>query len=335
MRAISALFFTSQILIGSLVISARAATTNPNLICKESRLAVAIAEGQPANYEVFGRLCYKPNNKNIVHLLIHGGASSHLYWDFPLSPEKYSYVRKLTQAGYATFNFDRIGIGQSDHPPADLVTIQANAFVTRQIVQALRDGRLGTFSKVILVGHSLGSGIAIVEAGQYGDVDGVILMGFLHATGPGFLNAVTSLYPAQNDPRFAGQNLPGYFTSIPGMRSFIYWTPNTDPDVMALEELAKETITTGELNTFPPIVLSPASSLAIHVPVLIVIGQYDDLFCTPPQCPEAQVEPGYYSPDAQVEVMVIPNAGHMLNLHRNAPSVFATVLEWSNRRFGN
>jgi hypothetical protein len=66
-----------------------------------------------------------------------------------------------------------------------------------------------------------------------------------------------------------------------------------------------------------------------------VIGQYDDLFCTPPQCPEAQVEPSYYSSDAQVEVKVIPNAGHMLNLRRNAPSVFATVLEWSNRRFGN
>ena len=336
MRAFSALFFTSQILIGSLVISAQSTASDPNLICKESRLAVAIAEGQPANYEVVGRLCYKPNNKNIVHLLIHGATSSHLYWDFPLSPEKYSYVRKLTQAGYATFNFDRIGIGQSDHPPAELVTIQANAFVTRQIVQALRDGRLGTFSKVILVGHSLGSGIAIAEAGQYGDVDGVILTGFLHATGPGFLNAVNSLYPAQNDPRFAGQNVSdGYLPFVPGMRSIIYWTPNTDTDVMALEELAKETITTGELNTFPPIVLSPASSQAIHVPVLIVIGQYDDLFCTPPQCPEAQVEPSYYSPDAQVEVKVTPNAGHALNLQRNAPSVFATVLEWSNRRFGN
>jgi hypothetical protein len=126
MRALSALFFTSQILIGSLVISAQAATSNPNLVCKESRLAVALAEGQPANYEAFGQLCYKPNNKNIVRLLIHGGASSHLDWDSPLSPEKYSYVRKLTQVGYATFSFDRIGIGQSDHPPAELVTIQVS-----------------------------------------------------------------------------------------------------------------------------------------------------------------------------------------------------------------
>jgi pimeloyl-ACP methyl ester carboxylesterase len=232
------------------------------LICRESRLAVALAEGQPANYEIFGQLCYKPHNKNIVHVLLSGATAGRLYWDFPLSPQKYSYVQKITQAGYATFNFDRIGIGQSDHPPADQVTIQSNAFVARQIIQALRDGRLGTFSKIILVGHSLGSGIAIAEASQYGGV-------------------------------------------------------------------------VGELNAFPPIVLSPAASQAIHVPVLVVIGQYDDLFSTPPKLPEAKAEPNFYSPDAQVEVKVIPNAGHVLNLHRNAQSVFATVLEWSNRRFGN
>ena len=31
-------------------------------------------------------------------------------------------------------------------------------------------------------------------------------------------------------------------------------------------------------------------------------------------------------------VMVI-NAGHDLTLHRNAPALFATVIEWSNRVF--
>ncbi|HEY8459850.1 MAG TPA: hypothetical protein VIM99_05680 [Blastocatellia bacterium] len=66
-----------------------------------------------------------------------------------------------------------------------------------------------------------------------------------------------------------------------------------------------------------------------------MIGQYDDLFCAPPQRPEAQVEPSFYSPDAQVEASAMPNAGHALNPRRNAKAAFATVLEWSNRRFGN
>src|SRR5215475_4830233 len=335
MRALSAIFFTSQILIGSLVISAQAQTSNTNLICQDSRLAVALAAGQPADYEVAGRLCYKPNRKNIVHLLISGATEGHTYWDFPLQPERYSYVRALTNAGYAAFNFDRIGIGESDHPPADQVTIQANAFVVHQIVQALRDGRLGTFAKVILVGHSLGSGVATVEAAQYSDADGLVLTSFLHAAGPGFGQIPTLFYPASLDPRFAGQNLPdGYFTTVSGGRSIFYWTPNADPDVIALDELTKETLTLGEIMTFPPLVFSPGSVQGISAPVLIVMGQYDNGFCTPPSCAEAHVEPNYY-PSAHVEVKVMPNAGHDLSLHRNAPAFFATVLEWSNRHFGN
>jgi pimeloyl-ACP methyl ester carboxylesterase len=336
MRALSAIFFTSQILIGGLVISAQAQTSNTKLICQDSRLAVALAAGQPADYEVAGRLCYKPNRNNTVHLLISGATEGHTYWDFPLQPERYSYVRALTDAGYAAFNFDRIGIGESDHPPADQVTIQANAFVVHQVVQALHDGRLGTFAKVILVGHSLGSGIAVVEAALYSDVDGVILTGFLHAAGPAFASLGPIIYPANNDPRFAGQNIPdGYLTTLPGTRSPLFWIPNLEPGVMEAEEFFKETITTGELNTFPPLVFSPNNAQGIHAPVLIVIGQYDNIFCTPPQCSEAQIEPTYYAPEAQVEIKVIPRGGHALNLHRNAPSVFATVLEWSNRRFGN
>src|SRR5262249_55395039 len=192
------------------------------------------------------------------------------------------YVRALTNAGYATFNFDRIGIGESDHPPADQVTVQANAFVVHQIVQALRDGRLGNFVKVILVGHSLGSGIAIIESGQYGDVDGLILTGFLHALGPAFLNLPASVYPAQNDPRFAAQNLPDvYLTRLPGAETLFYFTTKADRDVTPLDKLKKKTITGGEINTSPPLVLSPANAQAVHVPVLIVMGSHDNIFCAP------------------------------------------------------
>ena len=48
---------------------------------------------------------------------------------------------------------------------------------TRQIIQALRDGRLGTFSKVILVGHSLGSFVVQEVALRHPEmVDAAILV---------------------------------------------------------------------------------------------------------------------------------------------------------------
>jgi pimeloyl-ACP methyl ester carboxylesterase len=334
--ALLALVTISQLTVVGSIASAQTETLSPAVTCQGVRLPVSLQEGQPANYEVVGKLCSKPNGKKVVHLLLSGATYGSVYWDFPLLPEFYSYVRHLTGAGYATLNIDRIGIGESSRPPADQVTIQANAFVVHQLIQALHDGRIGSFSKVILVGHSLGSGIALSEQAQYGDANGLILTGFLHATGPGFAEVPTLVYPAQNDPRFASQNMPdGYFTTIPGKRSAFYFTPVADPNVIAGDEQTKETITLGEINTFPPLVLSPTDAQSIHVPVLFVIGSRDNVFCTPPQCSEARLEPSFYPADARVEVRVLPGTGHDLNLHFTAPAFFGIAREWSDRRFGN
>src|SRR5262245_23992013 len=334
--AFLALVIISQLTVGGPRVSAQTESLNQGVTCQDVRLPVSLQEGQPANYEVVGKLCFKPNGKKVVHLLLSGATYGNVYWDFPLLPQFYSYVRSLTNAGYATLNIDRIGIGASSRPPADQVTIQANAFVTHQLVQALRNGRIGSFSKVILVGHSLGSGIALSEQAQYGDANGLILTGFLHAAGPGFAEVRTRIYPAQNGPRFANQNLPdGYFTTIPGKRPAFYFTPVADPDVIARDEQTKETITLGEANTFPPLVFSPTDAQSIHVPVLFVIGNRDNVFCTPPQCSEAQIETSYYPADAQVEMRVLPGTGHDLNLHFTAPVFFGIAREWSERHFGN
>src|SRR5262245_13412419 len=128
----------SEIEIGSLLTSARAATIDQPTTCQQSQLTVTLVAGQPATYHVTGQLCYKSNNKNIVHLLISGATYSRAYWDFPLQPQHYSYVRALTNAGYATFNFDRIGIGESDHPQADQVPVQSPALVVILRVYAWR-----------------------------------------------------------------------------------------------------------------------------------------------------------------------------------------------------
>jgi pimeloyl-ACP methyl ester carboxylesterase len=89
----------------------------------------------------------------------------------------------------------------------------------------------------------------------------------------------------------------------------------------------------------------------IRVPILSVVGQYDALFCTAPSCPEAQAEPAFYdcrsqsagarnvvaticAPRAELELVVFPDAGHNLNLQRNARTWFALARHWSDRHFG-
>lgn len=314
--------------------------------CQEVTFPVTLSPEDATVYEVAGFLCSQGSVHNkTVQVVIHGSTYSHLYWDFPFQPETYSYVRRATEAGYAVLNIDRIGIGLSDRPAAEEVTVASNAYVVHQIVQTLRGGELVVPSfgrvraeRVVSVGHSLGSAIAIVEAVTYGDVDGVIITGLMHTLGPGVPDLFASIFPASLDPRFAGQDIPdGYFTTAPGTRggSFFYYAPTTDPAVVALDEQTKETFTLGELdNVLPSLFLTGG----IHVPVLVAVGDHDRLFCPDPGCTESgslAAEPGFYAPDACPEAVAIPDAGHNLNLHLNAQLSYDVMLEWLDRRIGS
>jgi pimeloyl-ACP methyl ester carboxylesterase len=311
------------------------------LRCEETSFAVTLSPGDATVYDVFGVLCSRGSLEHkTIQIALHGATYGHLYWDFPFQPETYSYVRRATAAGYAVLNLDRIGSGQSDHPPAEAVDIAANAYVVHQIVQALRGGDLVVHSfgrikaqRVALVGHSLGSVISIQEAATYGDVDGVVLTGVSHTVTPALSDV--SFYPASLDPRFAGRNLPdNYFTTAPGTRTIFYQAPFYDPQVLAVDEQTKETVTLAELNTAVPAL---SLSSGIHVPVLVLVGDYDVAFCNPPSCTASgslATEPGFYPADACAEAVAIPNAGHDLNLHLDAQLTFDTILEWMDRRVG-
>jgi pimeloyl-ACP methyl ester carboxylesterase len=312
------------------------------LRCQEVTFAVNLSPSDATIYNVVGELCSRGSLQHkTIQVALHGATYGHLYWDFPYHPEIYSYVRWATAAGYAVLDIDRIGIGQSDHPPADAVTIEANAYVVHQIVQTLRGGDLVVPSfgriradRVALVGHSLGSVISMQEAGTYGDVDGVVLTGVSHNV-TSHLGDV-SFYPANLDPHFAGQSLPdGYLTTVPGTRGIFYHAPFFDPQVLATDEQTKETVTVAELNTAVPAL---SFSSGIHVPVLVVDGDYDAAFCSDPTCTASgslASEPGFYPADACAEAVAIPETGHDLNLHYTAPLSYTTILSWLDRRVGS
>jgi len=318
---------------------------DPRPHCHVTTVPVALTSGQPARYTIFGELCLPPGARHrtpTVHLAVHGATYSHLYSAWPYEPETYSYADALIKAGYAVFTFDRIGIGQSSHPPGASVTIAANAFVVHQLVQALRRGDIerARFERVVLVGHSLGSITSLAEASAYGDVDGVVLTGLSHAVTASTASTL-QFVQANQDPRFAGQDLDDdYLTTPPGTReSAFYYAPVTDPQVVALDEQTKETVTTAELTSFAS-TLEPATSQAIHVPVLIVNGQFDQLVCgdgfalCASSATLAAGEAAYFSPEACLETMVIPGSGHDLFLEPSAPATFAAIRGWSDAHVG-
>ncbi|HET7639857.1 MAG TPA: alpha/beta hydrolase [Ktedonobacteraceae bacterium] len=316
--------------------------------CQQQDVVVALAAGQAPAYHLAGWLCWQGTLADkTVQLLTPGGTYDHTYWDFSLQPDVYSYVRAATAQGYATFNYDRLGTGLSDHPAPLAVTFPAETYILHQLVQQTRAGTItgAPVTKVLHVGHSYGSMVAVNEAATYHDVDGVVLTGFTHAAGiPGtVLGAVTSTVPTQLDPKFASANLPiGYTTTLAGTRGLSFYnTAFADPAVIAQDESLKQTATTGESLTLTP-GLSASLSQQIAAPVLLAVGQKDQVFCTPTIAAEScndtatvlARENSDFSPSACLEAYVQPDAGHVIALHPNAPAGFAAMLDWANRRVG-
>jgi pimeloyl-ACP methyl ester carboxylesterase len=313
------------------------------LRCQEVSFPVTLSPGDATVYDVVADLCAKGSVHGKTFQITTSGATyGHVYWDFPYRPEIYSYVRRAAAAGYAVVNVDRIGVGRSDHPPASAITLQVDAYVAHQIVQALRGGDLVVpkfgrirAERVVGVGHALGSAITILEAAYYGDVDGVVLTGLTHTPGAGLMEAFSFFYPASLDPVLAGRGLTeGYLTARPGHRADLFYHPPFDPHVVALDEQIKETVTTGELSN-PFVWLQPSRD--IHVPVLVIVGDYDRVFCGLPTCSASNTfanEASFYAPDACLETVAIPDAGNDLNLHPNAQVSYGAVLDWIGRRVG-
>lgn len=352
LRKIAVFLFLFVVLVGTLIgrvvaspSLAAHADTNALPKCDQHVIPVKLSPLGLVTYHVVGWLCYRGSlsQYQLVQLLVSGATYNHSYWDFPYQPGTYSYVEAMENAGYAVFNYDRLGNGLSDHPLPELLTIEGDAYVLHQIVQDLHAGTVEghAFPKVLLVGHSLGSAISLDEAETYADINGVMLTGFLHFVDPLVLPEITThLLPADLYPQFQGQGLlPGYLTTVSNSRSLLfYYAPNADPQVIATDEATKDTMTESELASFFTISNSPIS-LDIRVPVLEAVGQYDNIFCLGTlSCTNStgvwNYESLYFSPQAHLQVIVVPNAGHDLNLQRNASTAwYPQAIHWIQSTF--
>ena len=294
-----------------------AQTATAPLQCRTLKLPVKQFSTDATTQSVWTQLCYggQVSSDTPVQVLIHGGAYNHTYWDSPFQPDRYSYVRAATRLGYVTLNFDRLGYGQSDRPPAATLDFNVAGYVTHQIVQALRGGTYGTrFIRVILNGHSFGALTAEEEAANYHDINALIISGIGHD----FLvtpNLTTIFVPASTDPKFID---PGAY----------------DPAIVPFEEgVEKDTLSPTELGTLGPD-LSDTSGLTqrINVPVFFAQGRYDQLWCNRSNdCttdPQANKEASYWSPGVSFTRFIVPDAGHSINSNLNAPVFYGATFAW-------
>lgn len=324
---------------------------------QDSTIAAETNGGQSLIQGTFGieaTLCYPAdsitNGKvDTVQILTHGVGLDKSYWDIALG---YSYVNAAASAGYATLAYNRLGVGDSDHPdPINVVQSFTDVEILHELTQLLRKGTLGSgpFKNIVSVGHSYGSIVGVGQTAKYPtDVDAVVLTGFVNQLTylPQTILANNPAIANINDPARWGDLPNGYLvhdTSISVQLPFFRF-PYFDPDsesfgpnysdedslkrlVYAKQYAAKQTYTFGQQFTLPAI-YSPAG--AFKGPVDVVVGQYDFPFCLAacdkPTDQAAATIPALY-PAAAVgsQHFIVPNSGHCINTHYAAPAEFSQI----------
>ncbi|MEV7770889.1 alpha/beta hydrolase [Kitasatospora sp. NPDC086791] len=312
-------------------------------VCRATTVDVPVGSGTG---QLWGELCLPARSSpGTVVTMVHGATYNHDYWDFPYQPNTYSFSRMLNRAGYATFVVDRLGTGHSTVPPSSELTLSVEAGHIHKVVQDLRAGRIGGtgFEKVVLAGYSLGSAVSEIEASTYHDVDALLVTALGHYNNPAGTQAIVENGQDPNtDPVIGGRHPydPGYATTRPGSRKTVFYADQPmDPGVLLVDELTKDADVFME--AADPLVVDPAVSRAIDVPVMFALGDHDPLMCGPgyEDCTSATAlraqEAPFWTSATSFDVILLPNAGHGLNLVPNTGVLHRAVASWLNRVVGH
>jgi pimeloyl-ACP methyl ester carboxylesterase len=163
-------------------------------------------------WNIYATLCTPKGNPkpNGVQLLTHGVGFDNSYWDFA---EGYSYIDVAAKYGYASFSYDRLGVGKSEKPdPVKIIQAPLEVEIAHSLASSLRAGTFGDvkFQKVVGVGHSFGSIISNAVTKQYPSaLDAAILTGYSTdlSSQPLFLQALNLALANENQPlRFGALN---------------------------------------------------------------------------------------------------------------------------------
>lgn len=245
----------------------------------------------------------------------------------------YSYVDVAAEHGYASFFYDRLGVGSSDKPdPIQVIQAPLEVEIARTLATSLRKGTFSgqKFGKVVGVGHSFGSIITQAITQLYPEIlDAAVLTGFSSdlSNQPTFLQALNLAIARENQPtRFPSLNNAFLVSSTIISNQIGFFKANGfDPALLRKAEDTKGTVTIGELNSLSG-VGGPADRFT--KPVIVVDGDADYPFCTgncsfPTNLAEA-VQGKYYPSlaDADFDAYLAPLAGHGLNFHYSAAEAF-------------
>ncbi|KXT13252.1 hypothetical protein AC579_1736 [Pseudocercospora musae] len=280
---------------------------------------------------------------NVVQLLTHGIGFDRSYWDNPFNNYNYSYVNvAVDQYKFATFSWDRLGIGMSSKgEPINEIQTALEVAALKALTDKLRAGTIGgkdvpKFEKVLHIGHSYGSVQSYALTAMYPNIsDGVGLTGFSQNGSflPFFLLGGNFAQANLHVP--AAKTLPnGYIAPIAqeGVHINFFAPGDFDPKFLPYATQTGQPVTYGELLTIGGGAGSPNP---IAAPVLIITGERDVPFCGG-DCFKAptgfssipETSKAMFENAKPFEVSIVKGAGHGLNYQYTHVVTYKTILDF-------
>lgn len=316
---------------GARAVSASVRKAATGVSCRAYRFRVTTGGDGSDTMELFGELAIQHplREDSTLVLLMAGGSNNTTYWDWPLHPERHSFVKHATAAGFATLNLDRPGYGKSDRPDPTTMDFRTQARAIRQVVEQLKNGAVGhRFKRVVVNGHSMGGMVAWHTAVHPSPADAVIVSGVGHDQPGMSMDAVfAAVQPVEEHPSYGlGTGLrPGYF-----VKRLSPDLPATGHDFYT--SVLQDTVMLAELQAIKPDSEDYAITRGIRIPTLFAIGQHDLRWCcTTGDCATDPVfvkEHEKYAPGTDLTRFIVPQAGHLINKDPGAGFFFEKTIAW-------
>ncbi|KAL4998452.1 Alpha/beta hydrolase family-domain-containing protein [Aspergillus recurvatus] len=284
------------------------------------------------------------NKADILQIATHGLGFDKRYWDAELHPDKYSYVDAALNAGYSILTYDRLGVGHSDKPDGyEIVQVPVETEILKELAVLARSGALSekapsvqapSFNKVVLVGHSYGSGLTIAVLANYPSLaDGAVSTGLIPNTqfGAAGQRAFDLEYAVTSDPSRFGDRGSGYLVqgTESSLQQIFFKKGFFEPEMLKYANGIKETGTAGEFVSFPGALAMPASGF--KGPILFALAEYDMGTCLG-DCKGTYnltaLKDEMFQGAEDVSVHLQPGSGHALTMHVNATGHYGAIFAY-------
>ncbi|KAF8305192.1 hypothetical protein DL93DRAFT_2183040 [Clavulina sp. PMI_390] len=282
-------------------------------------------------WKLYTKRCIPKKWNGNVQVLVHGIAASHSYFEYPQN-KTISYLDVAASGGNAVVNYDRLGVGESDHPDGiNVVQSALDIEMLHQLVGYLKKRP-----------HAL---TGVVMSKYPNDFTRAILTGFSPTTENNGVAGTYSFSPAiasQQNPQLFGRynNDSSYVvteSSTHDLYSFFDGPPGVhySADVFNNFVATKGAWTYGQQLTKDMLAgYFPAGSYTGDI--LVVTGEHDLPGCGG-NCYQGTngasvlTESGAFFPNAKSIATYIPaNTAHAVFQHYTAPAVFGVINSWLN-----